>query len=138
MKPITLTKEEQQAIMDFIAVNSAYGTLAQSNFESDAATQKAIRLSHNQRVLTAVLENSNDAVQIADVRDHLVDLSDPLVTRWHLLLPNHVKQQIASQDEAFKAFAIEQLKINGLTDEEAGRAVGKIIPFPLNSEGAGE
>lgn len=134
MKPITLTKEEQQAIMDFTAIHSAYGMLAQSNFENDAATQKAIRLSHNQRVLTAVLENSNDAVSIPDIRDHLVNLSDPLVTRWKMLLPNVVLEQIKIEDEAFKAFAREQLKANGLTDAEADRAVGKIVPLPTKED----
>lgn len=131
MKNISMTTKEQQAIMDFIAIYNAYAQLVTSSFSSPEDTQKSIRLASNNRILAAVLEHSKDVVDFKDLRTHLVELSDPLVTRWKMLLPQPVLKELEQQDRIFKAFATEQLVENGLTAEEAGIAVGKIIPFPV-------
>lgn len=117
--------------MDFIATYNAYAQLVTSSFSSPEDTQKSIRLASNNRILAAVLEHSKDVVDFKDLRTHLVELSDPLVTRWKMLLPQLVLKELEQQDRIFKAFATEQLVENGLTAEEAGIAVGKIIPFPV-------
>lgn len=130
MSDIIMTPEEQLPLLEFLAIHGAYGLLANGDFANYEDTQKAIRLASNTRILAEVAEHASDSVTFADIRNRLLDISDPLVTRWKMLLPAESLEDLEKADEAFRKYAQEQLEANGLDSEEAAHATAKIIPFP--------
>lgn len=126
MDKIKMTVEEQLALIDFTALYNTYGTLTQGDFVNYDDTAAAIRIFSNMRVIEAVLTRAEDVVEFRDIRKHYLDLSDVLVTRWKHLLPEEDLKAIEESTEHFRKTSIERLVENGLSEEEAVKAVGKI------------
>lgn len=126
MDAIKMTTEEQLALVDFMAIYNLLGQLAQGDFVNYDDTATAIRIHDNMRVIESVLEHAEDSVEFKDVRKHLLNISDVLVTRWKHFLPEDDLAAIEESTEKFRGTAIERLVENGLSKEEAQVAVGKI------------
>lgn len=132
MEKIKMTAEEQLKVFNVLAFMNFYEAFLKSDFISHEDTQKSLRISSNVRVLNEVVNMMEDGVVLPyHLREHLAAVTDPLVTRWKMFLPEAKIEELKELDAQFAEYAREQLIESGLDEEEAGKAVGKIIPFPV-------
>lgn len=132
MEKIKMTAEEQLKVFNVLAFMNFYEAFLKSDFISHEDTQKSLRISSNIRVLNEVVNMMEDGVVLPHhIREHLAAVTDPLVTRWKMFLPEAKIEELKELDAQFAEYAREQLIESGLDEEEAGKAVGKIIPFPV-------